>query len=191
MPKGYTNIPRRKAGEPITLELIESKCIDDAGCWIWQGAFQQGTPRMSNGHGQPGIQPRRWVAQSLGHNINKMMVTCSCDNPRCVAPDHILVLTRKQLQQRTADRLKYHLRPARCIKLSAFQRSKSEYTLENIEFVRLLCEKMPQKEVARRLCMNFDHVNKIAKHKLWKDYSSPFAGLFTGLASNDAGRKRA
>lgn len=191
MPKGYSKTPRRQLGEPLTLELIESKCIDDAGCWIWQGAFQQNTPRISAGRGKQQLQARRWVAEAMGHKIAGMMVTSKCDNPRCVSPDCVLVMTRKQLQQRTADRLSYHHRPARAAKLSAFQRSRSEFTEENIAFVRLLCERMSQKEVARRLCMNYDHVNKIATYRLWKDYSNPFAGLFTGLAANDSGRKRA
>lgn len=178
MPKGYTNTVRRRQGEPITLELIEAKCIDDAGCWIWQGAFQQNTPRMSAGHGLQQIQVRRWVAEEMGHKIAGMYVAASCNNPRCVAPDHVLVLTRQQVQQRSADLLRYHSRPARTAKLSAFQRSRSEFTEENIEFVRLLCERMPQKEVARRLCMNFDHVNKIVRGKIWKTYTNnPFAGL--------------
>jgi hypothetical protein len=117
-----------------------------------------------------------------------MMVTCSCDNPRCVAPDHVLVLTRKQLQQRTSDRLMYQQCPARAAKLAAYQRSRSEFTEENIAFVRLLAEKMPEREVARRLCMNFDHVNKIVHWRLWKNYNNPFQGLFS---ANDSGRRRA
>ena len=183
---------RRANYAPMTIELIESRCIDDAGCWIWQGAFTAGTPRLRCPEAGLSTNVRRWIAQHhLGKAIKGMNATNTCMNPHCVAPDHILVLTRKQLQQRFIDHLQYHKTPAFAAKVQAGQVHCRTYSDETVaEIRRLYGELGNQREVGRRLGVPWAYVHKVVTGSVRRDYKTPFAGLFTGLAANDSTRRR-
>ncbi|OUM00560.1 hypothetical protein [Variovorax sp. JS1663] len=66
------------------LKRIRARCIDDAGCWVWQGTCQKGVMPMINVGGSI-VSVRRVVFTELngpvkpGHEI-----TVSCETARCV-----------------------------------------------------------------------------------------------------------
>lgn len=184
---------RRTDCAPITIDLIEAKCIDDAGCWVWQGAVSAGLPRMGVPGRRSSVIVRRWVAENhLGLSVKGLNASSTCMNPLCVAPDHVLMLTRKRLQQRYADHLQYHQTTAFAAKTQAGQRHRFRYSDETVaEIRRLYGELGNQREVGRRLNVPWEYVHKVVRGTVRRDYSNPFAGLFTGLAANDSGRRRA
>jgi hypothetical protein len=122
------------------------------------------------------ISVRRWIAEKvLNKNTRKLFVTFTCNNPMCVNPDHVAVVTRGKLQKMHADRTQYGTNPARCKKLSDGRRAVSKYTLEDVKTVREW--QGSQRELSRLKGWNFDWINAVARNKIWKDYSNPFAGL--------------
>jgi hypothetical protein len=89
------------------LRYIEPKIvratIDGQDCWFWQGSFklQNGEERFPQVRVRPEDDPRRppkyvsarrYIAK-LFWDIEGMYVFMSCDQHRCVNPDHMVVST--------------------------------------------------------------------------------------------------
>ena len=164
---------RRKDNVAPTLELIEAKSIDDAGCWIWQGGTAHGAAYMSVN--KKSVAVRRWIMQNKGVDIRGKFVTSSCMNSLCVCPDHLVVVTRAKLQQMWADHLQYAKNPVRCAKLAAHSRARVGASLEEVEKARN--DPRSIRVVAAELGRSYDFVQAIRSGESWKSYSNPFAGL--------------
>lgn len=174
---------KRAAYAPVTLEFVRSRCVEECDCWLWQGAVNsQACPvigwRDADGHKRTS-NVRRLVAGMLGMDLSGGRVaTCSCCDPRCVSPKHAKAVTRSEMQMQWAAVLGYHANPVRRARLSAAARARSPHSDETIAQVHALAETMTQREVARRLGLNFDFVNKIVRGRLrYVVGCNPFAGL--------------
>lgn len=165
---------RRKDFEEITMELIESKCIDDAGCLIWQYGSAHGAPYMSVN--RKSVAVRRWVVENvMGKTVGRNLVTSKCMNKMCVCPDHLIVVTRSTLQKMWADHTQYGANPVRRQKLVEAARRRFGFDQELRD--RVLADPRPQKVIAREIGKSQDFVAAIKKGKSFRDHSNPFAGL--------------
>ena len=76
--------------------------VDVYGCWNWSGTI---TP---NGYGRTYINKKNWLAHRLAFNIVHgyvpKVVTHSCDNRKCVNPNHLSHGTQKKNLQDMVDR---------------------------------------------------------------------------------------
>lgn len=111
----------------------------------------------------------------LGKRVKGRLVTSRCGDLKCMAPDHVMVVHRKLLQQRTAERTDYGSDPARKARLSVAARKRSRINEEIAEQIRQA--EGPYRSIASRFGVLFDTVQKIKSGRYWKDYSNPFAGL--------------
>lgn len=165
---------RRKDLAPITIEMIHARSIEDGDCWVWRGGCGHGTPHMSEN--AKSVPVRRWIAQHhLGKQIKGAFATNSCGNPLCVAPDHVLVVTRARLQKLVSDRIKYQKNPMRNAKISAKKRAQSKFSPDFVEQIRVA--EGSQRAVAKRFGVSQDFVNKLRNGKVWKTYGSHWHGL--------------
>jgi hypothetical protein len=165
---------RRENYAEITLELIESKCIDDGGCWIWQYGTAHDAPYMS--HNKKSVSVRRWIAANvLGENIRGRFVTAKCMNKLCVCPDHTIVVTRHRLQQMWSDHLQYAQNPVRRQKLVEAAKQRFGYDQELIE--RIMADDRPQRTIAAEIGKSQDFVSKIKNGRHFKTADNPFIGL--------------
>jgi hypothetical protein len=56
---------------------------------------------------------RQAIPIELGLSLDGRLATCKCLNMRCVNPEHIVAVTRQQLQRGTTKATKMHSNPAR------------------------------------------------------------------------------
>jgi hypothetical protein len=161
------------------LEYIRARCKEDGDCWIWTMACSSnGTPKVTMGTKPDRKQwaVRRYVATMLGQNIAGKLVTNKCGDPNCVCPDHLLVVTKKQLADLIVKRTGHPYRIDRRKKISDARRAKVGKLTD--EIVREIREStMTHKEAAKKHGIAKATIGRIKRHEAWKDYSNPFAGL--------------
>lgn len=164
-------------------ELIERvrRHIDEIGdCWEWNGATQTKSPTPMINY-QRKVKPvRRLLAETLGKNITGKFVTCKCRNELCVNPDHLLIVTRKRLQEIVSKERNYTSNPVRMKKLADKARLNSKLTLELAAEIREA--EGTQRAIAARYGISQATVSVIKRGVTWRDYSNPFAQLIGGLA---------
>jgi hypothetical protein len=159
------------------LERIKASVIEEGDCWEWQGALQwTGSTPMINFEGK--VQSvRRFIADEKGlPRGGNRVATMSCGNALCVHPDHVVVMTRKKLQQRIANEQEHQINPMRRKKISELARSRSKLNYELAMEIRY--GEGTQREKAKRHGVSQATVSSIMLGKTWQDYNSPFLQLF-------------
>lgn len=162
----------------ITLDYIKARCIEEGDCLIWQGAVgDAGYPIMKR-YGGPCLLVRRVVVGLDGREPKpRQPVTCTCDDKRCVAPDHLKLSTWSKVGKKAAAKGAFSSK-ARGSKIAASRRESSGVKL-NADIARTIRESTESGPVlAARYGVNKSRINAIKRGDAWKDYTpSPFAGL--------------
>jgi hypothetical protein len=166
--------PRRPNHAPIDLDVIQAKCTDDAGCWIWNGAIHAGMPVIR--HDRKVVNVRRYIAEHIqGHQVTGRLATASCGNGKCCAPDHIDLITRLALQRRTTRQTQHQQLATRNEKLAQAARARSPLNQEIVDAIR--ASDLPIRALAAQYNLAQASVHRVKTYQSWKDYRSPFAGL--------------
>ena len=162
------------------LERVKNKVVEVGDCWEWQGAMQTTSPVPTmNFEGK--VKPvRRHLAEAMGLPVQGKLATYRCGNPLCVHPDHLMVITRKKLQQRIAKEFKHHTNPLRLKKLSDKARARSKLNMELAQAIR--DAEGTQRDIAARFGITQATVSVIKRGVTWRDYTNPFTQLLGGLA---------
>lgn len=161
------------------LEYLRARSEEVGECWEWTGALQsaRGSPVMRY---ERVAQPvRRVIAIELGMQVKGRMATVRCCNSLCVRPEHVVVLTRKQLQQRTAKVTQLHANPTRCRKLAQTARRTAKLTEAQVAEIRAI-DGLTQRQIAARYGIAQATVSAIRRGVKWKDYSNPWWQLLKG-----------
>ena len=162
------------------LERVLRHVVEVGDCWEWQGALQWNSPvPVINFNGKVG-PVRRHIAEHLGLAVEGKLATCGCGNALCVNPEHVVMITRRRLQQRIAKDLRHRVNPVRMKKLSDRARAtQAKLTLQQALEIRDAEGK--QRDIAERFGVTQATVSAIKRGKTWRDYSNPFAQLIGGL----------
>lgn len=158
------------------LTRLRKRSEEVGDCWEWTGAMQTttGTPVMRyDGRAQP---VRRAIALELGLSLQGKLATCRCANMRCVNPEHVVMVTRQQLQKRTAKATGMHMSPARCRKLAQSARRNGKLNEAQVAEIRAI-EGMRQRDIAALYGITQSTVSAIRRGVKWKDYSNPYLQL--------------
>ena len=166
----------------MTLDDIKARCDEVGDCWLWRDSMQGGmVPAMRlPGWFDPSrklVSVRRWIAEQQGKPVKGFFATNSCRDKRCVCPDHIQLLTRKNLQKRAGQTITKNQNPAAKVArvLAREQAGNIKIGMENAIAIRT-GEKSAE-QWAKELDCSVSAVFRAKRGEVWKDYSSPFAGL--------------
>lgn len=156
---------------------IYNRCEEVGDCWEWQGAVQStsGCPVMR--YLNKTISVRRVLALHLSAPCDGKLVTNRCTNLLCVNPDHVVVVTRKVLQRRTAKENPRYLSITRRTRLAQSARSRAKLTPEQVQAIR--DDIRPQRVIAKHYGITQGYVSAIKNMKKWIDFSNPFVSLLT------------
>ncbi len=162
-----------------SLEAIRANCHEVGDCWEWRGAMDDTAPVMRPAGSRRLVPVRRLVMTLAGKSVEGLLACAKCLNDRCVAPEHAVGLTRKQLQQRTAQVTRYGRSAARSAKLATARRQRSHLTDEIVAEMR--ASGLSTRAAAAAFGCGQSAAADILAGRTWKDYSSPFAGMVGAL----------
>lgn len=179
---------------PFTLQHLKDRCTEVGDCWEWSGTYLARRPVITSRRDWEGNGVRAkqfavrhltyWHAKGAPPKLGtKRTVRPSCGNWRCVCPEHQKLVSRADVQKTALKP------PGFGAKISATRRKSSKLSDEAVAEIRASSE--GTLELAQRFGISRAYVYMIQKSQFRKDYSSPFAGLFTGLAMNDSTSRRA
>lgn len=169
-----SSLPRRANHALVDLQIIHAKCTEEGDCWLWHGAMHGGAPVLRAGRQMMSV--RRYIAIEIQKRVvGTLLASTECGNAQCCAPDHIAMLTRKQLNQRVTQRTRHQSQLHRNHKLSMSKRGQSPLTADQVAEIRM--STLQGRPLARKYGVALDTVQNIRNGRTWRDYASPFAGL--------------
>lgn len=161
--------------EPQIRAFIASRTEQEGDCLVWTGALDSyGAPVLRIAPERKMHSVRRVMAALAGMDIEGKFVSTKCDCQLCIT--HLVVLTRKKLQQRTAKRNPYAQSITRNKKISDKARTRlAKLTLEQVQEMR--ASGLASRPAAERYGVAQSTASDILSHRTWREYSSPWAGL--------------
>lgn len=152
------------------LDLL-ARTESDGECLDWTGYAAGGTEPQWRVQGQFWLVRRLMWTLTRGPIRPKHQVAVSCGSDRCVHPDHLVSRTRSAVMTGKPKALKHR------IGIALARRRASMLTPELVREVRGSAE--PGNVIERRLGLQKGYASRIRRETVWKNYSSPFAGLGT------------
>lgn len=158
----------RNAPEHLAKRLANG--LDDApedGCWEWQRT------RSRDGYGTLTINGRAAYAHRLAYELSKgaipdgMDVMHSCDNPRCINPDHLSAGTRNQNMADCHARGRSRIPTPR---LTGESNGSAKLTKAKVAVIRDgLAAGVTQQQLADRFGVSQSLIGKISRGEIWND----------------------
>jgi hypothetical protein len=148
------NKPR---GRPIAERIAEKAKPVESGCHEWQGCL------LPNGYGQVHLKGKTVLAHRAAYEVangpipDGLFVLHSCDNRKCVNPDHLSVGTR---DDNAADMVS-KLRQAHGTK-----NGHAKLTSEQVRDIRAAIGSC--KEIGARYSVTYSTVSMIRSGRIWK-----------------------
>lgn len=156
-------------------DWIWSRCHDDCGCLIWDGAISKNSgPAVTSPYTGRTTPARRVLMQALGYDIAGKTCTTTCGHQACMEREHLVAWTRRELQLRTGKALSKNM--LRSAKLAEAARRRSYLTMDLVREIR--ASGMRAKQAADHWSIPLQTAARVLRHDSWREYgSNPFAGL--------------
>lgn len=156
--------------------FIAKRVEDDCGCQVWKGSVDTwGVPTIRRARDKKLLSTRRVVMELAGRDIAGKVVISNCPTELCVKVDHLKAITRAKLQEISSKGKKHSF--ATRARMAEASRKNSKLTMEKVREMR--ASGLSTVEAARAYGIAQTNASQILNHKMWVDYSNPFAGLMT------------
>jgi hypothetical protein len=164
-----------EAKDTLEIMRILDSTEPQGKCLIWTGAVGESGHPIYKATGGPCTLVRRAMFRLAGGTlIARQPLDMTCDEKLCVHPKHIKQSTVTKIAKKAAARGAWTGR-ARSMKISMAKRGKMKLTEQTASEIRNSTETGPV--LAARYGVDRSLVASIKRGAVWKDYSSPFAGL--------------
>lgn len=133
-------------------------------CWNWIGfALKTGYGRLYCGKERGHMMAHRVSWEIHNGAIGDGLCVChTCDNPRCVRPDHLFVGTHQQNMQDRQDK-------GRSVRLIGERNGNAILTKDKVRAIRSEWPSKSQSELARIYGVHLSTIHLIVHGRKWKD----------------------
>lgn len=175
----YNKIFCNNMSKPRTIHTIESllaRTIEVGTCMEWTGYFRNKTPSVFHNGKIHGV---RRVIRELQNKkmIEGLFFGCTCNNPRCVNPDHIAARNQKTHVQQMSKKVDY-MNPRRLLKLTASAQVRRKLTDEQLHII--LTSDKPRRELGAEFSVHPSLISRIRQgkaHRMSAARNNPFFRL--------------
>ena len=167
------------------LEKIKRTTDEEGDCLVWRNN-ENIPPRgsipkfLSTSGKRKIIQLRQFVMEEVlkkpSPGKNKYRTITTCGNVKCLNPAHLKWASASEVAKETVKRTGYTSNPLRNLKISNSKRSIRKLTDEQAQYARL--SPLSAKEVSAELGVSDNVIRNIRIQRTYKEYVSPWAGLF-------------
>jgi hypothetical protein len=173
---------------PFTMEEIKLRCAscEPGECWDWRGTYLHDgrrpviAKRMDTDNGRTNKQfyARHlvmWLTRGERPDLGLFRaIVTTCDNPCCVNPEHLKVVSRKTVVRKVAATGIYSSQSHR-MKVANARRRSAKLSEEAVKDIR--DSEDPAKVAAEKHGVTAAYVYMLRRGEFRQDYSNPFAGL--------------
>lgn len=147
-------------------ERLENYVDKTGDCWIWtKNTYKYGYGRLSIGKSKQIRAHRYMYEKTYGVIPNGMNVLHSCDNPRCIKPEHLFLGTQKD---NVTDMMKKRRGGYKSFKGEEHSNSKLKDT-DIIKIKEMWSSGLfLQREIAKELGISQQVISKIVNGIAWK-----------------------
>jgi len=158
--KSINGLKNKNTQTPI--EFIKTRIIIDpkTKCWNWQKSLIKGYARVSGNKGKKSPLVSRYVYEYIkGINPKNKLVCHTCDNPKCVNPDHLFLGTHKDNFKDMREKNR-----SAC----GIKNVKAKLTEKEVLQIRKLQNKITIKEMTKIYNVTKTTISRILRRKTWK-----------------------
>ncbi|GAB2471967.1 hypothetical protein GCM10027082_24350 [Comamonas humi] len=160
----------------VTLKTIYDRCDEVGECWIWRNATDSNGYPIIKIDGKC-VLVRRVVQELKGEPAApRQPVATKCEERGCCNPEHLRLSTVKKVAMRAAKRGAWSS-PTRCAKVAAAKRASPDAKLTMDKAMEIRLSDKTSKALASDYGVNVSVIKGIRQGTMWRDYSSPLAGL--------------
>lgn len=164
--KNSSKRARERKKENITARLYKNIYKNpENGCWEWMGYLSK------FGHGRIGYRDKVYLTHRISYELNKgiipeeMLVCHTCDNPKCVNPEHLFLGTQKDNLQDAFDKDRLYKIPA----MPGENNPMAKITNEEAKKIRSeLKQGFTGAYLAKKYNVSTTHISRIKLRKTYK-----------------------
>lgn len=174
---------------PCDMDYLRLRATECGDCLEWRmacvgGRYPVTTFRLASDGGRQRQFYVRHLVYELKHGKpppkdRRLCISTSCENDRCIAPNHVVVTTKKALTDRAAARGLFSTVVFRA-KVSQSRQKTRKLSDEDVRDIR--ASDAPVKDLAAKHGVSNSYVRLVRRGSEAIDYSSPFAPSRLGVA---------
>ena len=161
--------------EVVTVEWLAERCHEDGDCLIWDGLVSRsGAPVMRERNGSVHVRRLAWAAYG-GRSLGPKERMTTCDNPRCLARDHLKPTYVGEILSKMVNRP--DVKP-RIYQALANLRRKTHAKISLADAREIRASPKTPAELLGEYPISLSMLRKIKRGEAWKEFAaSPFSGL--------------